>query len=141
MKKFLCVLVLILLSALMYACNSNQYSQQATVSQSQESEQDVITESSTESSAEINTTQDYYAQQPEYSTESQATYQHTAIQGAVIVSQDGSMRFTYKKKCDSCGKVEPGSTTTSASSGTLSSSFRCSGCGNTQEIRISSSKN
>ena len=141
MKKSLCVLFLILLLALLYACNSNQYSHQQTVSQSEESKQDVSTENSTESNAEINTTQDYYAQQPEYNTEPQASYQHIAIQGAVITDQDGSMRFTYKKKCDSCGKVEPGSTTTSASSGTLSSSFRCSGCGNMQEIRISSSKN
>jgi DNA-directed RNA polymerase subunit M/transcription elongation factor TFIIS len=62
----------------------------------------------------------------------------TALQGAVIVSQDGT-RISYKQKCDKCGNVSSSTTTTSVSSSSSSkttSSFRCSKCGNQQKIEI-----
>lgn len=69
--------------------------------------------------------------------EPQTTYVHTAIKGAVIDSQDGSAHFLYRKKCESCGNVEPG-TTGVTSRATIKSSFRCSKCGNHQDIEIKS---
>jgi WD40 repeat protein len=58
-----------------------------------------------------------------------------ALCGAVIVSQDGR-RMVYRKKCDACGHVEPGTTSSSIPTGTLSSSFYCSKCRTRQEISI-----
>ena len=59
-----------------------------------------------------------------------------ALSGAVVVKQDGK-RVTYKKKCESCGTVAPGSTTTTVSpNSTLRSSFRCTKCKTNQKIAI-----
>ena len=57
-----------------------------------------------------------------------------ALQGAVIVKQDGS-RISYKQKCDKCGNVSSTTTTTTIGSN-LTSNFRCSKCGNNQKIII-----
>lgn len=62
----------------------------------------------------------------------------TALQGAVIVKQDGT-RISYKQKCEKCGNVSSSTTTTSVSlnsSSKITSSFRCSKCGNQQKIEI-----
>ena len=72
--------------------------------------------------------------QPE--THKETFYNHVALQGAVIIEQDGRPYFKYKKKCELCGYVSGGSTGTSASSGKLNSSFRCPECGNNQKIQI-----
>lgn len=73
-------------------------------------------------------------------TTKKAKYSHVAIQGCIITeSNPNSSSFTYKKKCESCGNVEPGTTSTSASSGTLNSSFMCFKCKKTQKIQIESS--
>ena len=62
----------------------------------------------------------------------------TAIQGAVIVKKDG-LKISYKQKCEKCGNVGnslTSSTVSSNSSSKLTSSFRCSKCGNQQKIEI-----
>jgi predicted nucleic-acid-binding Zn-ribbon protein len=61
-----------------------------------------------------------------------------ALSGAVIKSQKGSL-IVYSKKCEKCGSIHPGDTTTSISSSSatkLNSSFRCVKCGNNQKIII-----
>jgi DNA-directed RNA polymerase subunit M/transcription elongation factor TFIIS len=61
-----------------------------------------------------------------------------ALQGAVIVKQDGT-RVSYKQKCEKCGNVSNSTTTTSVSSSSsskMTSSFRCSKCGNQQKVEI-----
>lgn len=57
--------------------------------------------------------------------------------GAVIVGSDGS-RVTYRKKCEHCGHVEPGTTTTSIPSrgSTLSGGGFCSKCKQTYDVKI-----
>lgn len=72
--------------------------------------------------------------QPE--TRRETIYNHVALQGAVIIEQDGRPYFKYKKKCELCGYISGGSTGTSASSGKLNSSFHCPDCGNQQKIQI-----
>jgi hypothetical protein len=62
----------------------------------------------------------------------------TALQGAVIVKKDG-LKISYKQKCEKCGNVNSSTTSTSVSSSSsskLTSSFRCSKCGNQQKIEI-----
>ena len=76
--------------------------------------------------------------QPE--TRKETFYNHVALQGAVIVEQDGKPYFKYKKKCELCGYISGGSTGTSASSGKLNSSFRCPDCGNQQKIQIETTR-
>lgn len=65
------------------------------------------------------------------------TYTHIALQGCVITSSDSKTgAVTYKKKCESCGTVEPGSNSTYISVGTLNSSFYCHKCKKTQKVQI-----
>jgi DNA-directed RNA polymerase subunit M/transcription elongation factor TFIIS len=65
-----------------------------------------------------------------------------ALQGAIIVKQDGT-RVTYKQKCEKCGNISGNTTTTSVSSSSsskMTSSFRCSKCGNQQKVEIQGGK-
>jgi hypothetical protein len=55
--------------------------------------------------------------------------------GVVIVQDDGSF-VTWRKKCEKCGHVEPGTSRFAHTSGILSGSFRCSKCGNMQDTKI-----
>lgn len=59
----------------------------------------------------------------------------TAIQGAVILDQDGQ-RVRYKNKCEQCGTVQPGANSTSVGTGTLNTAFKCVKCGNMQKVAI-----
>ena len=68
------------------------------------------------------------------------TKQAVALTGCVIVDQDGRT-MKYRKKCESCGEIQPG-TTTSAIPGKYSkrnSSFRCYKCKNRQKVAIQGS--
>lgn len=64
------------------------------------------------------------------------TYYHAALQGAVIVEQDGSRSFKYQKKCDACGYLDNTRVNVSKGIGTLDTSFRCHECGNHQKVKI-----
>lgn len=64
------------------------------------------------------------------------TYYHAALQGAVIVEQDGSRNFKYQKKCDVCGYLDNTRVNVSKGVGTLDTSFRCHECGNHQKVKI-----
>ena len=64
------------------------------------------------------------------------TYYHAALQGAVIVEQDGSRSFKYQKKCDACGYLDNTRVNVSKGVGTLDTSFRCHECGNHQKVKI-----
>lgn len=60
----------------------------------------------------------------------------SALQGAVIIKQSGQ-HVDFKQKCDQCGNVMPGSTSTVVGErSTLESSFKCTKCGNMQKVRI-----
>ena len=72
--------------------------------------------------------------QPE--TRKETIYNHVALQGAVIVEQDGEPYFKYKKKCELCGYIAGGNTGISATSGKINSSFHSPDCGNNQKIQI-----
>ncbi|MDP4132728.1 MAG: ankyrin repeat domain-containing protein [Bacillota bacterium] len=75
--------------------------------------------------------------QTEPKVEKTWTYTRWAEQGAVITKNDPkSAVFSYKKKCDACGNVENGSTTTGSSG--VNSSFTCTKCKNKQKIVIKS---
>lgn len=64
------------------------------------------------------------------------TYYHSALQGAVIVEQDGTRNFKYQKKCDVCRYLDNTRINVSKGVGTLDTSFRCRECGNHQKVKI-----
>ncbi len=55
--------------------------------------------------------------------------------GVVIVQDDGTF-VTWRRKCENCVHVEPGTSRFAHTSGILSGSFRCSRCGNMQDTKI-----
>lgn len=69
-------------------------------------------------------------------TQVQKVTTHVALQGAVIVEQDGTGMFRYKKKCEACGYIPSGTISATHYDGKNSSSFTCSKCGNQQKIEI-----
>lgn len=89
-------------------------------------------------------TEEEYVQEGDVGGEQfeEESFYHTAIKGAVIVSQDGGKSFSYQGHCEACGKTDTTMTkNTTASSGVLKSSFLCPNCGNQQSIEIESGKN
>ena len=79
--------------------------------------------------------------QANYSAPTKAYINHVALQGAVIVKQDGTSRFTYCRKCEACGYVESNmKINTNGSGGKLTSGFYCPKCKNNQTIEIEHSK-
>lgn len=81
--------------------------------------------------------QTVYAQ-PE--THKETVYNHVALQGAVIVEQNGKMNFKYKKKCEICGYVSSGTSGLTTAGGRYNSNFQCPDCGNNQKIQIETTK-
>lgn len=64
-------------------------------------------------------------------------YNHSAIQGCVIVEQDGTPMLQYSEKCESCGYVSASKHTIYHHMGSHTTSFLCPQCGNTQMVEIS----
>ena len=60
---------------------------------------------------------------------------HVAIEGCIILKED-DMTLTYYKKCEKCGKTQPGKTTRGSHFYNSNSSFRCINCGNQQKVKI-----
>lgn len=154
-KKFICILTAVLFVSLT-ACENNSPSDGKTTtaasnSNSMESTAPLVTEEKTHSAANnynIDTEPQNEPEpepepdpEPEPEPEPEPIYYHSAISGAVVTEQDGSPRFTYVKKCESCGKVQSGSCTDNAVGGVLNGSFLCSGCGKTQQFKIETTQN
>ena len=133
MKTFICILT-VLLAVSLTACESDNGADDTT---SPAVGTEDITDSSTSSVCEKETKLDIENAEPEQ----EPTYYHAALCGAVVTEQDGSPRFTYVKKCENCGTVQNGSSTTNATGGVLHSSFMCSSCRETQHFEIETTKN
>lgn len=56
-----------------------------------------------------------------------------ALSGAVILEDSGKSRVKYKRRCEACGSVRPGTVSTAVSH-TLSTSFRCPECRRRQKV-------
>ena len=126
-KKFMSIISAVALCISLASCNSETTTEETT-------KQAAVQTYSEEVATVIQTV---YVQ-PE--THKETFYNHVALQGAVIVEQDGKPYFKYKKKCELCGYISGGSTGTSASSGKLNTSFRCPDCGNQQKIQIETTR-
>ena len=133
MKTFICILMVVLAVSLT-ACESDNSADDKNSSTASTAES---TDSSESPVYEEETKPDIESTEPEQ----KATYYHAALCGAVVTEQDGSPRFTYVKKCENCGTVQSGSSTTNATGGVLHSSFMCSNCRETQRFEIETTKN
>lgn len=133
MKTFICILTAVLAVSLT-ACESDNGADDKT---SSTASTEGITDSSTSSVYEEETMPDIENTE----SEQEPTYYHVALCGAVVTEQDGSPRFTYVKKCENCGTVQSGSSTTNATGGVLHGSFLCFECRETQQFEIETTQN
>lgn len=69
------------------------------------------------------------------------TYYYAAIEGAVIVEQNGSQYYVYCHKCEKCGKVQSNMKHVRHSGGNLTSSYYCPDCKQSQRVEIEESVN
>ncbi len=104
-------------------------------------EDDYTTEAQTKyypsSANQTQTRQASYSATTAYQAPTKTYINHVALQGAVIVEQDGTSRFTYCRKCEACGYVESNMKRyTGGSFGKSTSSFYCPKCKNNQSIEI-----
>ena len=130
LKKTISILTAVALCISLASCNSETTTEETT---GQSDKQTYSYETS-----EIATVIQTVYVQPE--TRKESVYNHVALQGAVIVEQDGKPYFKYKKKCEICGYIAGGNTGVSATSGKINSSFRCPDCGNQQKIQIETTR-
>ena len=133
MKTFICILVVVLAVSLTACKNDNGADDKTSPAASTAG----IASSSAPSANEQETLPSSEGTEPEQ----ESSYYHAAICGAVVTEQDGSPRFTYVKKCESCGTVQSGSSTTNATGGVLHGSFQRTECGETQQFEIETTKN
>lgn len=125
--KILCVIMVIGLGFSLTACGKDASSIQNTDMSKTKTVQ--TTERQTERTSE---TQNNY-----YETEATEThYNHSAIQGCVIVEQDGTPMLQYSEKCESCGYVSESKHTINHFDGGYTTSFTCPQCQNTQMVEI-----
>ena len=69
------------------------------------------------------------------------TYYHSCESGCVVINQDGTSRFKYKKKCNYCGKTSNITSNRTSTSGTMTSSHYCNTCKKKSKVRLKSSRN
>ena len=82
-------------------------------------------------------------QENEYSTDRRVErrYYHSGESGAIIVSQNGSPKFKWKKKCNSCGVTENSTRNENRRSGAISTMYNCHKCKHKSKVRVGSSSN
>lgn len=79
---------------------------------------------------------DYYSTTA-YQPQTKAYITHVALQGAVIVKQDGTENYAYYRKCEICGYIDDMNHNTSGiPNGKLLSYFYCPKCNNHQKLEI-----
>ena len=67
----------------------------------------------------------------------QVTYFHSCQSGCVVVRQDGSKKVSYRIKCNSCGQLQNVTHNILRSHGNLNRSYRCSKCGQSGKVILS----
>lgn len=131
-KKTISILTAAALCISLTSCSGKTTSEETT-----ESNQNIVHSHSAETSEVATVIKTVYVQ-PE--TRKETVYNHVALQGAVVVEQDGKPYFKFKKKCELCGYIAGGNIGITASSGKYNSSFCCPDCGNNQKIQIETTR-
>lgn len=98
-----------------------------------------LTQSESENSSQV----DMSSSDTLVSQKDQPTYYYDAIEGAVIVEQDGTPHYSYYKKCESCNYVQDNIKINQSGGGmgtsTFTSSFLCPKCKTSQSVKIKQS--
>ena len=133
MKRILILLAVISMTLFISACNKTN--EELPVTKTSESQQQATQNENTPASASDTKTpqaNNYYQQQEE--EESKQTSTTVAISNAIIVEDNHEDMVVYKKKCDTCGYVEPGTITTTP--GSFTGGFYCPDCEEQKVIKI-----
>lgn len=133
--KIICVVLVISLGVSLAACSKNSNEKDMSMIEESQSTSNtagsaLTTENQSETFSEAET--DYSV--PE-TTETH--YNHSAIQGCVIVEKDETSMLQYSEKCESCGYVGASKQTIYHYMDSYTTSFLCPQCGNTQRVEIS----
>lgn len=100
-----------------------------------ENKENVITQNSSSNATTRPSTG--YSTNNNQTKEKKWKYTHIALQGCVITESNSETgAVSYKKKCETCGTVQPGGTSTYLKGGIMNSAFYCSKCKKTQSIKI-----
>ena len=68
-------------------------------------------------------------------------YYHSSESGSVIVSQNGTKNFKWKKKCNYCGKTDNNTYNDSRFSGSSTTMYYCTKCKKTSKVKITTNFN
>ena len=63
-------------------------------------------------------------------------YYHSSESGSVIVSQNGTKNFKWKKKCNHCGKTDNNTYNDSRFSGSLTTVYFCIRCKKQTKVKV-----
>lgn len=132
MKKIITVSVSIIMVFVVFAACTKTVYEAETVSSTTAPNTELAPTQEVEN-YEYDTTTEYYIEE----STTQFIY-HSALEGCVIVEQDGSEHVVYQEKCEMCGTLRSGTHSVYHSGGTLHSSFYCPNCGNTQTVQLHS---
>lgn len=137
LTKALCVAVALLLCVGLTACGGNNdemsESDNKTESTQTNKSSSKIEDAENNNSTAYNAT--VSAETPE------PTYYYAAIEGAVIVEQNGSQYYVYCNKCEKCDKVQSNMKHVRYTGGNLTSSYFCPDCKQSQRVEIEESVN
>lgn len=146
MKKFLIIALTLIILSGFCACSSGGYDEyvdyyEGDAEAEAAAEAEYYATFEYKDSYETEPQTNYYAT-TQYQSPSRPYITHVAIEGAVIVNQDGTADFSYYKKCEACGYTESNMRiNTSGSYGKLTSGFYCPKCKNHQDIIIEHNSN
>lgn len=137
LTKALCVAVALLLCVGLTACgdNNNVPSESGNKTESIQTNKS----SSKIEDAESNNSSAYNATVSDETPK--PTYYYAAIEGAVIVEQNGSQYYVYCNKCEKCDKVQSNMKHVRHTGGNLTTSYFCPDCKQSQRVEIEESVN
>lgn len=142
MKKFLLTKVLslglvFLLCISLTACGGSDY----TTSENNNKAESIQTNENGSKTESAESAPNSIPNKPVVEETPEPTYYYAAIEGAVIVEQNGSQYYVYCNKCEKCGKVESNMKHIRHSGGNLTSSYFCPDCKQNQRVEIKESVN
>lgn len=137
LTKALCVAVALLLCVGLTACGGNN-------DETAESGNKTESTQTNESSSKIEDAESNHSSSSNTSVEDKTpepTYYYAAIEGAVIVEQNGSQYYVYCNKCEKCDKVQSNMKHVRHTGGNLTTSYFCPDCKQSQRVEIEESVN
>lgn len=137
LTKALCVAVALLLCVGLTACGGNNNAPSESGNKTESTQ-------TNKSSSKIEDAESNHISSSNTSVEDKTpepTYYYAAIEGAVIVEQNGSQYYVYCNKCEKCDKVQSNMKHVRHTGGNLTTSYFCPDCKQSQRVEIEESVN